>query len=965
MRIVPSNAGGRGHIAVSSQFAALDIEATGMDPTRDEIIEVAVVIFSRDEEIERFDSIVRPFGRLSLDLSHLTGIQADRLKGAPGFRELGPTIRRLLAGRPIVGHSVELDAAMLAAAGISLSNPIYDTYRLATLLIPDLPVYSLAAVAAHLGVPSGADHRALSDALVGAGVFRALLDRIEALDPDTLDRVALLGQTAGWPFAELFRAAANRRPSGPLFDLGEEGRRGPHELNFLVPREKPEPLRRTNSTKALGEQDVVKSLAPHGSISRVVEGYEHRRSQEQMARAIARTFNGNGRLLVEAGTGTGKSVAYLLPAVLHATERGETVVVSTNTLALQDQLIRKDIPDLRRALRGTDEDEPFEAAVLKGRANYLCLRRWFASQRQPVVSSDEAQLRAKILLWLGSTDSGDRAELRLTPDEEAQFRHLSAEGEACAASRCVFQQRNQCFLFRARRQAEHAHLVVVNHALLLSDTVEGGRVLPEYEHLIVDEAHHLEEQATTQFGFSAGEPTILDLIDGIVRPDGALLVGQAQDVLTYLGRTATDEASQRQAAVALERSRALLGRSLAAKSATADFFGRLRDLIDHRRDDFGGYDRTLRIIEGTRRDAVWVQVEIAWERLEVELRAIERDLEWMLEAVEKTSGTRNTQDDEAIREDLAVELTAALRASADLRANLGRVIANPSADDVYWVERSTTSAQIVVHAAPLHVGLQLRERLFDPLRTAVLTSATLTTDGTFDYMRDRLGLEDADELAVASPFDYERSTLLYLTDDIPEPNLPGYQRGVEAALIALGEAMGGRILVLFTSHAALQATSKAIRRPLEDGGVIVLAQRTDGSPRQLIERFKRSSNVVLLGTSTFWEGVDVVGPALSALVIAKLPFAVPSDPVFSARSESFDEPFVDYAVPQAVLKFKQGFGRLIRSSHDRGVCAVFDRRVVSKRYGASFIQSLPSCSVTVGSATDLPFAATEWLAPRR
>ncbi|MGI8643800.1 MAG: ATP-dependent DNA helicase, partial [Thermomicrobiales bacterium] len=266
-----------------------------------------------------------------------------------------------------------------------------------------------------------------------------------------------------------------------------------------------------------------------------------------------------------------------------------------------------------------------------------------------------------------------------------------------------------------------------------------------------------------------------------------------------------------------------------------------------------------------------------------------------------------------------------------------------------------------LHAAPLHVGDVLQEQPFAPLQSAVLTSATITTDGTFDYVAERLGLEDADELLVPSPFDYERSTLLYLADDVPEPGQPGYQRQLQDTLVTLCEATRGRALVLFTSHAALQATAKAIKRPLEEAGIIVLAQRLDGSPRQLVERLRHTPNVVVLGTATFWEGVDIIGPALSLLVITKLPFAVPSDPVFAARGELFDNPFLEYAVPQAVLRFKQGFGRLIRSSRDRGVCAVLDRRVLTKRYGASFVQSLPDCSVTVGSAIDRPMAAMDWL----
>ncbi|MEA2528837.1 MAG: ATP-dependent helicase DinG [Thermomicrobiales bacterium] len=946
---------------MDDQYAALDVEATGMDPVRHEVIEVAVVVFSRERELDRFTSLVRPRARVSLDSATLTGITHEELRGAPPLSEIGATVRRLTAGRPVVGHSIDMDLAMLTAGGVSIASPQYDTHQIATLLLPDLPNYSLAAVAEALGLPLGVEHRALSDAVVAANVFRAMLAKIDEIDTLTLERVASLARSAGMPTADLFLEALRRRPTGPLFVVSDTPTQGPHEMAFLVPRERPEALRRTGSKREIDEATVSAALQPGGALSQVVGGYEHRRPQEQMALAVARAFNDDQQVLVEAGTGTGKSVAYLLPAAMHARERGETVVVSTNTLALQDQLFRKDIPDLKRALDGNGDQPPFEAAVLKGRQNYLCLRRWFASQRQPVGGPDEAALRAKVLLWLGETETGDRAELRLTAEEESQFRHISAEGEACSASRCVFQQRNQCFLFRARREAEHAHLVVVNHALLLSDTMEGGRILPDYEHLIVDEAHHLEDQATNQFGFSVSEAALHDVLDSAIRVDGPMFGGTVQLAINELARAATNDADRTRAASALERARALLTRSSALKLSASDLFARLREIVDQTGQGSSGYDRSLRITPQIRRQSQWVEVEVAWERVDRDLISVEADLAWFLESVERLPTEKDKDDDLGAVEDLAVDLLNAIRQSGEFRAKLAEIVIDPSDEAVYWIERDNNRGTVSLRAAPLHVGPFLQERLFDRLRTVVLTSATLTTDGGFEYVRERLGLETAKELAVASPFDYERSTLLYLVDDIPEPNAPGYQRDLQDVLIELGMALGGKTLVLFTSHAALQATYRAIKAPLEDRGVVVLAQRSDGSARQLIERLKHSDNVMLLGTSTFWEGVDVVGSALSALVIAKLPFSVPSDPVFAARGEGFDEPFQQYAIPQAVLKFKQGFGRLIRSSHDRGVCAVLDRRVISKRYGASFIQSLPPCTVEVAGAADLPAASVAWL----
>jgi ATP-dependent DNA helicase DinG len=948
---------------VDEQFVALDIEATGMDPARHEVIEVAAVVFTREREIDRFTSLVRPRARLSLDAVSLTGIVPDELRSAPTLSEVGGTIRRLAAGRPVVGHSIDMDVAMLSAGGVALAGPQYDTHQIASLLLPDLPNYSLAAVAEALGLAPGVEHRALSDALLTTDVFRAMLARIDEIDSLTLERVAALARSSGMPTADLFLSALRRRPTGPLFASPELPVGGPHELAFLVPRERPEALRRTGSKHGVDEAAVSAALKPGGTLSKIVAGFEFRKPQEQMALAVARAFNDDRHLLVEAGTGTGKSVAYLLPAAMLARERGETVVVSTNTLALQDQLYRKDIPDLKRALDGSGGQEPFEAAVLKGRQNYLCLRRWFAAQRQPVDGPDEASLRAKILLWLGGTETGDRAELRLTAEEEAQFRHVSAEGEACAAARCVFQQRNQCFLFRARRAAEHAHLVVVNHALLLSDTMEGGHILPDYEHLIIDEAHHLEDQATNQFGYGVSEAMLHEILDSAIRADGPLFGGTVQLAINELARAATNEAERSRAASALERARSLLSRTTALKLSTGDLFARLREFVEQAGQGGGGYDRSVRITPSVRRLSQWVEVEVAWERVDRDLLAVEGDLVWFLEAVERIPTEDDSEDDPSGVEDLGVDLLNAIRACGEFRAKLAEAAIDPMDEAVYWIERDLNRNAVSLRAAPLHVGTYLQDRLFDRMRTMVLTSATLTTDGGFEYVRERLGLDAAEELAVPSPFDYERSTLLYIPDDIPQPNAPGYQRVLQDVLVELGTALGGRTLVLFTSHAALQATYRAIKVPLEDRGIVVLAQRSDGSARQLIERLKHSENVMLLGTSTFWEGIDVVGPALSALVIAKLPFSVPSDPVFAARGEGFEEPFHQYAVPQAVLKFKQGFGRLIRSSQDRGVCAVLDRRVISKRYGASFVQSLPACTVEVASAFDLAAAAAAWLEP--
>ena len=946
----------------------LDVEATGMDPKRHEVIEIALALTSRGRVLERFSTLVRPRQRLSLDISRLTGISPDELAAAPSFTEISGDVKRFIGTRTVVGHSVQMDLAMLRGAGLGIDNPWVDTFHLATVMLHDLPHYALSAVATELGVAGGSSHRASDDVETTVEVFHGLIERVERLAPLTLGQLATYARQAGWPSAGIFAAVAGMGDAGPLFDVpGSDERQGPHELRFLTARDRPEPLRPTNSKGSVKRAEVDAALSPKGTVSQTVPGYEDRPQQRQMARAVTAAFNDRKNLVVEAGTGTGKSLAYLLPAVLHAVEHGETVVVSTNTLALQDQLYQKDVPLLRRALADDPRFGSFEAALLKGRTNYLCLRRWFASRSQPALDPADAGMRGKVTLWLNQTESGDRAELRLDGDEESHWRPISAEEHACVASRCVYQQRNQCFLFRARREAESAHVVIANHALVLSDAMAGSHVLPEYRRLIVDEAHHLEDQATKQFGFSLDERAFHDAIDAALRLEGTVMVGALPMAADYLRLNARGETGKRRAEAAEARLRGRQASIADARRHITRLFNLLDGVIDAG-DARGG--RSTRVTGDVRSTLAWVDIEDAGAAIDAAWRAIETDLRWLLDAVEAAEPEPGTAlDDPAMQqfEDVSSALLATVRDGADLMVKLQVTVGSPSQEMVYWVERSPVAQRTSLHAAPLQVDGVLREQVFSRLDTAILTSATITTDGSFAYMVERLGIEEPKEVAVPSPFDYARSTLLFLTDDMPEPNHPRYSTQLQRTLIDTLIATEGRALVLFTSHSALQQTYHAIKRPLEDAGVIVLGQRLDGNPRQLIERLRHSSKVVLLGTASFWEGVDVVGAALSLLVITKLPFSVPTDPIFAARGELIEEqgghPFFDYAVPQAVLKFKQGFGRLIRSSGDRGVCAVLDGRVLTKRYGRSFVESLPDCTLVVGSSRDLGADAAAWIDP--
>jgi DNA polymerase-3 subunit epsilon/ATP-dependent DNA helicase DinG len=651
---------------------------------------------------------------------------------------------------------------------------------------------------------------------------------------------------------------------------------------------------------------------------------------------------------VEAGTGIGKSLAYLLPAARYALRNNARVVISTNTINLQAQTMGQDIPSVQRLLSdGAGQDE-LRAAQLKGRRNYLCLLRWANLRHASTLSEDEAKLLVRLLLWLPHTDIGDRGELRLSPGEEAVWNRLSAQQESCLAAPCAFVKDGSCFLLRARRRAEAAHVLVVNHALLLSDLAVGGGVIPEYQHLIVDEAQHLESEATTQFGFYAGEEDLAGLLDRVSSRGGGLLNSlrnAARGLAAQLATTHELLELASQADDAVERARALL----------PDFFLRLAGFLRQQLQGVSDYDDRLLLTRAMRVQPDWADVEIAWENVSAGLGRVLSALEPLYTGLQQPDAT-SLLDHEA----LLAETAELVQAGQTLRQGIGSIVLRDDANTVCWLTQQR-AGDVGLSSAPLRVADILEERLFSRKDATVLTSATLTAEDRFDYIRETLGLPEARELQLGSPFDYAQSTIVLVPQDMPEPNHAGYMAALQQALIGLARESRGRALALFTSHSGLRAANSGIKKALEEEQILVLGHNIDGSPRQLLQALREHPQTVVLGTASFWEGVDVVGEALSLLVMARLPFSVPSDPIFQARSELFDDPFNQYAVPQAVLRFKQGFGRLIRRKTDRGVMVVLDGRINSKSYGQAFLSSLPACTIHRVRLTQMPGLVARWL----
>lgn len=944
----------------SQHFVAVDTETTGINPERDVVIEIAIVVFGRDGIVEQYSQTVDPKRKLPLDIVRLTGITDDDLTGSPSIADVRAEVRRRIGTLPVVAHNVDFDVAMLEKSGIAVPNRRFDTYRLATLLMPNIPGYGLTAVAEALDVEVEIEHRALADALRAAEVFRKLLDKIDEYDERTLNQAASYAQQAGWPEAHLFRAAADKALSGPLFGNLDDSRDLLPEMRFMEPRDAPRALQRTGSQAPIHIDGMLNLLSPGGPLSHVLERFESRPSQVRMAGAVGRALNDERELLVEAGTGTGKSLAYLLPAALFALDRGERVVISTNTLALQDQLYQKDLPDLRSALREHGIDEDLRVAVMKGRANYLCLHRWFDHMNDPIEDAADASLRAKILMWLPQTESGDKAELRLTREEERHWRKFASEKGRCTPKGCPYARSGQCFLYRARANAANAHIVIANHSLVLSNAAQGF-VLPVFERLIVDEAHHLEEEATSQFTWSVDRGEIDEPLRTLAHTEGQNITGSFVLASAFFMRSG-DLSAAKEAAEAETRADNAATAALTISTLAGELFTRLGSLLPPVRGGRQSFSDQLRLTDAVRDRGQWAELALIWGQLDRELLGVLDTGRWYLRILDAMTLPEDEDNpNTTMRDELTLELQNGLEPLATIRKQLLNAFSSDDGQSVFWIERSVVQGNISLNGAPLDVSALLRADVFNDLRTCVLTSATLSIDGSFEYISGRLGLDDAVQLLLGSPFDHERSTMVFIPDDMPDPKNQSFQDTLNQSLIELLRASQGRALVLFTSHAALRATLNAIKGPLARENISVLGQGVDGSFRQLVDRLRSNPGTALLGTSSYWEGVDVVGEALSLVVIVKLPFPVPSDPVFEARCELSADPFNELSVPKAVLKFKQGFGRLIRSDKDRGVCVVYDQRIISRRYGQSFLHSLPPCQVVVRSTYDLPDATAYWL----
>lgn len=701
-------------------------------------------------------------------------------------------------------------------------------------------------------------------------------------------------------------------------------------------------------------------LGPQGPLASALENFEARPPQQHMLVQVADAFNENKIAIIEAGTGTGKTLAYLLPAIEWSVRNRERAVVATGTINLQEQLINKDIPLLRATL-----PLKFRAELVKGRTNYACKRKLHEIQSQPDLFSEANQRQElnTIIDWAKNSPDGSKSDLGFLP-AEAVWEKIQSESDTTLRTKCPFY--NECFFYNARRRAANAHVLIANHHLLFADLSVRGEtggssevaVLPKYQRIIFDEAHDIEEVASSYFGAATSYHAFLRVIHKLYRIKDTKQTGLLPYTMAKLQRRAGTVTR-----TLLDKFREQIDGI--CEPALVNFEHDLAELMERlfawgaskRQNEYD--EAKIRLTPALTRNKLWQ--EIITKHVSVFLKSLRDNVEALDKVVKLLETAEHYLGGEA--NSLAVDLNAQANRLLDMATQTEQVLLNDDENNIRWLEmKSSRWGNIVrLRSAPLDIAPILQKTVFEKFPTVIMTSATLAVGKSFRFLEERLGLqalksERRNSAALASPFDYGRQVLLAIPRDMPDPNQAGYSRALQQSLSRVLHISQGRAFILFTSYGLLNQMYNALSGELAERGILALKQGTEGR-HQLLERFKKNVGAVLFGTDSFWQGVDVHGEALECVIIPKLPFRVPTEPVIEARVEAIDKrggnSFMEYSVPQAVIKLKQGFGRLIRRKTDFGAIVIFDNRIVTKRYGQVFLESLPECRTVVGPSEEV------------
>lgn len=902
---------------MGKDIVVFDVATTGLEVLQDEIIEFAALRI-RDGKIQgSCHFLVLPEQEITSKVLRLTGIKVEELDGASKLYEHSHEIQEFFEDAVLVGHRVTFLLSILKKKlNVHFQQSLWDTLELARIFFPSVHDYQLSYLTEKLSLAledGSRGHRSETNAWLTWKLFEACRKKSLEFDLSFFDQAkGLLEGWAGRGFIDESHKEITRR--FPDRQIRTDFVLAPISEGLFSSEKTP-------ATKIPVSIDwIVDIFSPGGILERNLVGYESRPGQVKMAKLIAEGLTSSQHVVVEAGTGTGKSFAYLIPCLWSAKKTGKKVVVATHTIPLQEQLQKKDIPILETILPFN-----FKVSVLKGKGNYCCLKRLQGCMANPREISREEQRLAllSILVWIRETLTGDRQELSKVPGLIQIWPSLNADNETCIPGKCS--KAGICFLLRARKKAEEADLLIVNHSLLFSDLKTDYNVLPEYHQLVIDEAHQIYQTALQHLGSDMSLENVTRIIDNIYKLTGQNFYGLLKQRLGPLAHLVPSVAWD-----IFEKRLDNIPENCSMVVEQAKELFQLLSLVL-------GAERTFRFV-ASHSTQTW------WETLNIQIENLIGRIKALIAVLESLTSALNGEDADEI-EELKYVLVGHQRELQALLDTLILVLNVNNPKQVTWLEQNS---RLYLKTSPIEVSDILKEKIFSRFDSVILTSATLSISNSFEHFLRDIGLPRTTRTAqVDSPFDYERQMRFFVVkkgmglQDSDEEKA----KDLSEFIVEVAERMNGRTLVLFTAHKLLRETYASLNSRLSRIGIETLAQGFHGERSTILEAFKRNPRSVLLGANSFWEGIDIPGDTLSCVILVKLPFWPPSLPLIEARSEFLKslgrDPFRELLLPEAVIRFKQGFGRLIRSKGDRGVVILLDDRVIEKYYGRFFLNSLP------------------------
>ncbi len=1021
---------------------ALDLETTGLHAEQDAILEVAAIKFQGAEVLDTFESFVAPGRAIPYRVQRLTSITTGLLTGAPLFEAIAPELQRFLGDLPIVGHSIPFDAGFLRKRGLAYSNPLIDTFELASVLLPSLKSYSLGQVAEALGIVVPVDrHRAMVDTVLAKDVFLALHQQLQTVDLALLKDLATLDAPRTWPLLGFFRQELRSRQEqegaqvvrgslGDLFasQLGVD----PRILSFAIARSNVEngPSTAYTAQEPVQEQpSALEQVLPESMpVQEEATSIPIEQGYQTVRAAVRNAFEQYTPLLLEVTVGGKDYTPALVSALEWLTEfaqEGEQpkrLVIACGNQQRVRRLLETLLPRVQEHLA-----RPLSVAYWAERSGYLCPHRWFGAALRRTsgeLPAEQARGLAKVGLWAQQTMTGERRELTLLQQEQAAWERISSGIERIPSGdtrsgtmyeRCTYRKRGYCFVSRAEERVQDAQVIVTTHAGLFDDLSSSHSLLAPIDYRLILDADMLEEENARWSSADLDQSHLLELLNtiGTELPDGryqGLLALAAPSLRDRgpggLSTTSTIAKAEldthmltwfqalRQARVAVEKLFAAYRRLLeefiqqgingnGREKGKGEASGRDKNKGDASGRTHGGHnarsgertDLPLRLTGQIRALNTWTDTEQAWQQAAARLQTV-IDIAYEAEKTILTTQRSRHRLDVGSGEDSSVasELVAAAQQLLEQKKLGQQAMTLSDGDIVYWLRMPPlpypqASAHVgensegtpVLYSQLVQTAVFVKRFLVREHSSTIFVGSSLSVDNSFAYYRERFGLENEMCPAFSVTTEHHEQTLLYLLNDVPEPNMPQYQRHLEESLTQLVTTLKGQAVVLFTSHAALRSSYFAIKQVLESRGILVLGQGMDGSPRQLWQIFQEQEHVVLLATSSFWDTVEDTQHSPTCIVVTRLPMPVLNDPPMAARVEHYSDQLHQLTVPVAALRMRRILNRLAWNETKRNVIVLFDRRVTSKEYGAMILHSLPHCSQRQSTASHLSESVLEWL----